>query len=173
VTFGSVWIATRGIVEHHQSPKPLLAVLRRIGSSPSVLLAAILIGGLLLRLALLPIDGRPGDIRDFVGWTLTIARFGTHGLYAHGESYGGHVVDYPPGFPLVLALIAHLYGAFHGADPEHRGLRALLKAPAIVSDLGLCVLLFLLARRSWSTRSGLLATAIIAFSPATWLISAY
>ncbi len=139
-----------------------------------VVLAAIIVGGLALRLAMLPVNGLPGDAADFVGWTLTIVHFGTHGLYGNAQSYGGHVVDNPPGYPLILAAIGSFYNAVRPAnDPDHRLLRMLLKLPAIVADLGLCTGLFLLARRCWSTRAGLIAAAIVAFSPSTWLISAY
>jgi dolichyl-phosphate-mannose-protein mannosyltransferase len=139
----------------------------------SLILAAIVIAGLAIRLALLPANGRPGDTRDFVGWTLTIIRFGTHGLYAHAQSFG-RIVDYPPGYPLILTVIAHVYTATqNGGDPHYAFLRSLLKLPAIFADLGLCFGLFVLARRSWSTRGGLMAAAFIAFSPSTWLISAY
>jgi dolichyl-phosphate-mannose-protein mannosyltransferase len=139
----------------------------------SLILAAIVVAGLAIRLALLQANGRPGDTRDFVGWTLAIIRFGTHGLYAHAQSLG-HIVDYPPGYPLVLTVIAHVYTAMQsGSDPHYAFLRSLLKLPAIFADLGLCLGLFVLARRNWSTRGGLMAAAFIAFSPSTWLISAY
>jgi Gpi18-like mannosyltransferase len=137
-------------------------------------LAAILVAALLLRLMLMPIDGYRGDIATFAGWAQLIVEYGTRGLYTHVEPFSRHVIDYPPGYPIVLAGIAHLYAAcFAGHDPSHTILRVLLKLPASLADLGLCVLAFRIVRRWRSTREALIAAAIAAFSPATWMISAY
>ena len=137
-------------------------------------LLAIILAGLGLRLALLPFAGRPGDINDFVSWILTIEHFGTHGLYTHATDAGGHVVDYPPGYLFVLTLIARLDMIFstHGA-PNHAALHWLVKLPAIVADLAAALLVYALARRTWTSRQALIAAAILTFSPTTWLISGY
>jgi dolichyl-phosphate-mannose-protein mannosyltransferase len=137
-------------------------------------LLVIILGGLALRLSLLPFEGRPADISDFVGWTLTIERFGTHEFYAHATAVGGRVVDYPPGYLWVLTLIGRLDTILHahGAS-NHAALRWIVKLPAIVADLGAALVVFALARRTWTSRQALLAAAILTFSPSTWLISAY
>jgi dolichyl-phosphate-mannose-protein mannosyltransferase len=137
-------------------------------------LGAILLGALLLRLAFLPVllPGGAGDVKTFAGWTRLMLAYGTHGLYTHVEPFSGHVIDYPPGFALVLARIAHLYGPLAPAD--HRGLilLAFLKLPAILADLGLCVVTFALVRRWRPRRDALIAAAVTAFTPATWMLSA-
>jgi hypothetical protein len=131
-------------------------------------LLVIILGGLALRLSLLPFEGRPADISDFVGWTLTIERFGTHEFYAHATAVGGRVVNYPPGYLWVLTLIGRLDTILHahGAS-NHAALRWIVKLPAIVADLGAALVVFALARRTWTSRQALLAAAILTFSPST------
>lgn len=137
-------------------------------------LLAIVVGGLALRLVLLPFEGRPADITDFAGWTRTIEQFGTHGLYAHAVAAGGHDVDYPPGYLWILTLIAHFDAALRQPGAAHDTLlRRLMKVPAIIADLGSALLIFALARRNWTEQKALIAAAIFTFSPTTWLISAY
>ena len=138
------------------------------------MLLAIILGGLVLRVSLLPFEGRPADISDFVGWTLTIERFGTHAFYAHATAVGGRMVDYPPGYLWVLTLIGRLAAIFHvTGTSNHAALRWIVKLPAIAADLGAALVVFALARRTWTSWQALLAAAILTFSPSTWLISAY
>jgi dolichyl-phosphate-mannose-protein mannosyltransferase len=137
-------------------------------------LGAILVGALLLRLAFLPVllPGGAGDVKTFAGWTHLLLAYGTHGLYTHVEPFSGHVIDYPPGYALVLAGIAHLYAPLAPADHRRLVLLAFLKLPAILADLGLCVVTFALVRRWRPRRDALIAAAVIAFTPATWMLSA-
>jgi dolichyl-phosphate-mannose-protein mannosyltransferase len=135
-------------------------------------LGAVVFAGLLLRLALLPVAGERGDVATFVGWTQLVNEYGPRGLYTHVEPYSRHLIDYPPGYAIVLTVIARFYAAFFlGSDQHEIVLRALLKAPAILADLGLCVLAYSIVRRWGSPKNALLAAAIAAFGPATWLIS--
>jgi hypothetical protein len=84
----------------------------RTGSFPPRLgtgipaLGAIVLAGLLLRLALVPVPGEQGDVATFVGWTQLLLEHGTRGLYTHVEPYSRHLIDYPPGYAIVLAVIA-------------------------------------------------------------------
>jgi dolichyl-phosphate-mannose-protein mannosyltransferase len=136
-------------------------------------LAAILFGALLVRLAFLPVflPGGVGDLETFAGWMQLLLAFGTHGLYSHIAPFSGRIIDYPPGFALVLAAIAPLYAPLTLAD--HRALLLpALKLPAIVADLGLCAITFVLVRRWRPRRDALIAAAVIAFTPATWMLSA-
>ena len=135
---------------------------------------AIVLAGLLLRLALVPVPGERGDVATFIGWTRLLIEGGPRELYTHVEPFSRHVIDYPPGYAIVLGLIARFYATFFlGSDPHEIVLRALLKAPAILADLGLCVLAYAIVRRWGSEKNALLAAAIAAATPATWLISAY
>jgi dolichyl-phosphate-mannose-protein mannosyltransferase len=146
--------------------------MRRVEGLPA--LGAILVSALLLRLALLPTSfaGGAGDVATFIGWTHLLLAYGTHGLYTHVEPYSRHVIDYPTGYPLVLTGIAHLYAPLAQGDHHEIVLRALLKLPAILADLGLCAVTFAVVRGWGSTRDALTAAAVAAFTPATWMISA-
>jgi Gpi18-like mannosyltransferase len=126
-----------------------------------------------LRLALLRLHGHQHDVRIFVGWAKVLAQYGTHGLYAHPDPASGTFVNYPPAYALSLLAVvrAYQYVAPH-ADPGDAILIALLKLPAIVADLGIAALAFLIVRRWTSPRNALVATAIAAFGPSTWPVSA-
>ena len=62
-------------------------------------LAAILVAGLVLRVAIAPHIGFAGDLSLFRQWTTRLAAVGTHDFYAKGK-----FADYPPGYLYILWL---------------------------------------------------------------------
>jgi len=131
-------------------------------------IAGLLAGAFVLRLLFLPAVGHTTDIGTFEAWTNAIGIYGLHGFYSHAG-----FVDYPPGYMLILWGVAGLHHALAGlAGPHFDLLLYLVKLPAVIADLGLCYLVFLIARRMWNTSASLFAAGIIAFNPAIWFVSA-
>jgi dolichyl-phosphate-mannose-protein mannosyltransferase len=138
----------------------------------AVALIAVLLAGLALRAVLIPLPGRVGDMRTYMGWFEILRRYGTHGLYEHVEPVSGYVINYPPVYPIILAITARVYAALPSPFQNHDVLVALLKAPAIVADIAMAALAYAIVLRWKSRREALAAAAIAAFGPWTWLISA-
>ena len=128
-------------------------------------LAIVLIGGILIRIALLPAQGLQGDIDQFVLWVHGIA---VNGL---GNAYDQNL-SFPPVMAYIWGLLAALEPAFltvtDGSDP---GIRALMKVPASLADLGLALLVVYAfrARPFWAV----VAAAIVMFHPAIIDVSAW
>ncbi len=138
-------------------------------------LGVLLAAALLLRVALIVrFRNRSGyDVSVFISWAHLLMRYGTHGLYAHVDTVSHNIVNYPPGYQLVLYAVTLAYRALVPAPHENAVvLEVLLKTPAIAADLVLCILSFWIVRRWYGSRAGLSAAALAAFSPATWPISA-
>ena len=131
-------------------------------------IAGILLAGLLIRLVCLPATGHETDIGTFESWTLSLIKYGIRGFYAHAG-----FVDYPPGYIFILGISGWIYHFFAGMNLPFDLLKFCVKAPAVVADLGLSYLSFLIVRRTWSASAGLWAAAIVAFNPAVWFLSAY
>ncbi len=130
-----------------------------------VLLALGLALRLIIAYVLLPGSGFGVDLASFNGWAVELARNGPWGFYGRDI-----FVDYTPGYLYVLWLLGHVAQAVGGpgAAPGE-----LLKAPAIVADLGLALAVFALAADLGASRGkALLATAVVIFVPVTWFDSA-
>ena len=128
-------------------------------------LAAILLGGLALRVALWPADELTGDMDEFAGWIHGIARDGWANTY-----------EQPVTFPAVMAwlwgALAAIQPAFaHVLDASDAGIRALMKAPASLADLAIAGSIVYWYR--WSPERALLMAAAILFLPVTWYVSAW
>jgi Gpi18-like mannosyltransferase len=136
-------------------------------------LLVVVLCGLAVRLALLPFDGYASDTGEFIRWATLASHVGLQGLYTFPDPVSGHVVNYPPAYALILELTVRLYQALHLADPDHRVLAMVLKIPATLADLVLCVVTFFFVIR-WSSRPrALIAASIAALSPSAWLLSSY
>ncbi|CAN5189475.1 hypothetical protein BH23CHL9_BH23CHL9_01770 [soil metagenome] len=118
-------------------------VLRRLDAG--TILTIILVGGLLLRVLLagvfLPLSGFSIDIGAFSAWGQRLASIGP------GEFYeAAYFADYPPGYMYVLwvlGAIGGLLGPLVGQDAT----AGLVKIPAILSDVGVAAMLFVIGRR--------------------------
>ncbi|HWH24379.1 MAG TPA: hypothetical protein VNW68_05735, partial [Candidatus Limnocylindria bacterium] len=141
-------------------------------------LAALLLGGLLLRLTiayvLFPGSGFASDIGTFTAWANTLARTGPGEFYATTT-----FSDYPPGYLYVLWLVGglgNLLAPLAGGDP-FAATGALIKMPPMLADLAVGYLLYRLVRawrgeRAESHRLGLIAAGIYLFNPVSWYDSA-
>lgn len=128
-------------------------------------LVAALVAGVLIRAILLPTDGVRGDIDQFVLWVHGIAVNGLPNAYDQNLSF-------PPVMAYVWGLLAAIQPAFQTAtDASDPAIRALMKAPASVADIGLALLVaFALRDRA---RWAVIAAAAIALHPAVIDVSAW
>ena len=132
-------------------------------------LTAVVVAGVLIRLVLLPTDGLRGDIDQFVGWVHAVAVSGLATLY-NGTPVGP--VAFGPVMAYVWAVLAAIQPAFatvtDSADP---GIRALMKLPASLADLGLAaIVVFALRDRP---RWAVIGAAAILLHPAVIYLSAW
>ena len=135
-------------------------------------LAAILGAGLVLRLFFLGSTGFHNDVAAFESWTLTLRDNPPWMFYAKSG-----FSDYPPGYFVVLWLLAKVYALIPGTGAEANYgwpiLRALIKLPAIAMDLVDSGIIYLIARRFASQRVALFAAAMLALNPAAIYVSSF
>jgi dolichyl-phosphate-mannose--protein O-mannosyl transferase/Gpi18-like mannosyltransferase len=125
-------------------------------------LPVLLVVGFLIRLAFIPNEGFKTDVGTFEAWAISLAEKGFGQFYAHAG-----FADYPPGYFYILAAVGHLWeGLFKGFDSQLAILRALVKLPAILADLGVGALLYAIARRYASTGVAIGAAALYLLNPA-------
>lgn len=130
---------------------------------------AVLAGGLLLaagiRALLLPTPGLRDDIDQFAAWI--------HGLVSapFGRAYDQNL-SFPPVMVYVWGLLGAVEPAFRTvSDAADPGIRAIMKAPASLADLGLALGVgFALRERPWWAVAGALG---IALHPAVIDVSAW
>ncbi len=158
----------------------ILDFVRRLDAG--TILAAILVLGLALRVFIagvyLPLSGFAIDIGDFTAWGQRLASGGPGAFYE-----ASYFSDYPPGYLYVLWLlggIGALLAPLVGIDATG----GLVKIPAILADIGVAWLLFVICRR-WGGQLihrsfggvhpatlGLAAATIYLFNPGTIFDSA-
>jgi len=135
-----------------------------------LVLGVLLLLGLCLRVVFMPFLGHATDIGTFEAWLIALANHGTKSFYSETN-----FVDYPPGYMFVLWIFGQIYNlsvaAFGGVGSI--ALMVIIKAPAVLADIGIGYLTYLIARRTWASGKAFLAVAIIAFNPAVWFVSAY
>jgi dolichyl-phosphate-mannose--protein O-mannosyl transferase len=135
-------------------------------------LVAILALGLIVRLLFLGSDGFHNDLAAFESWTLTLKDNPPWAFYAKTG-----FADYPPGYFVVLWVLAKLYALLPGAagDAQHGWalLKVLVKLPAIAMDLVDAALVYAIVRRYAARSVALLAAALLAFNPAAIFVSSY
>jgi ALG6, ALG8 glycosyltransferase family len=126
---------------------------------------AAMVAGIVIRVILLPTDGLRGDIDQFVLWV--------HGIAVHGlpNAYDQDIT-FPPVMAYVWGLLAAVQPAFQtvtdGSDPA---IRALMKAPASVADIGLALLVAYALRDR--PRWAVIGAAAILLHPAVIDVSAW
>ena len=149
-------------LEAAREPRPGLGALPLAGWLAGGFAVAV---GIVARIALLPSPGLKGDIDQFVLWV--------HGIAVNGL---GNAYDQNLSFPPVMAYI---WGALAAIDPAFRtvtdsadpGIRALMKVPATLADLGLALVLAYAfrARPRWAV----VAVAVVLLHPAVIDVSAW
>jgi hypothetical protein len=132
-------------------------------------LVAVVTVGVLVRLVLLPTEGLRDDLDQFVGWVHHIATDGLTTLY--GETDAGPVT-FGPVMAYVWGVLAAIQPAFQTVtDASDPGIRALMKVPASLADLGLAALV------AWALRGrprwAVLAALAVLLVPAVPYVSAW
>lgn len=128
-------------------------------------LIATIVAGVVIRVVLLPTDGVRGDIDQFVSWV--------HGIAVNGlpRAYDQDLA-FPPVMTYVWGLLAGVQPAFQTAtDASDPAIRALMKTPASVADIGLAVLVALALRDR--ARWAVIGAAAVALHPAVIDVSAW
>jgi len=121
--------------------------------------------GLAIRLWVLPASGLKGDLDQFVLWVHGIAVGGLDRAYDQNLSF-------PPVMAWVWGALAALEPAFRTVtDSSDPAIRALMKVPASLADLGIA------AATVWwfrdRPRVAVLAAGAVLLWPATWYVSAW
>src|SRR5204863_9176761 len=117
-----------------------------------------LVVGSIARLILLPVDGFRGDIDQFVVWTHGIAVNGLPRAYDQDLTFG-------PVMAYIWGLLAAVEPAFKTVtDASDPMIRAIMRSPAAIADIGLAALaVYALRKRPiWA----IVAAAAIVFHPA-------
>jgi len=130
-----------------------------------VALGIALVAGVAIRIALLPSEGLKGDIDQFVVWV--------HGIAANGlgTAYDQNL-SFPPVMAYIWGALAALEPAFRTAtDSSDAGIRALMKLPASLADIGLALLVaYALRARPWWAVIG---ATVVLLHPAVIDVSAW
>ena len=130
-----------------------------------VALGIALVAGIVIRFVLLPSEGLKGDLDQFVLWV--------HGIAVNGL---GNAYDQNLSFPAVMAYVWGVLAAIEPAfrtvvDSADPGIRALMKVPASLADIGLALLLaYALRARPWWAVT---AAAVVLLHPAVIDTSAW
>ncbi len=118
--------------------------------------------GFVVRCIFIQSSGFTTDVGTFQAWATELVEGGFANFYANG-----HFADYPPGYFYILGIVGWVWEAFFKAgDPGEQVLRAMVKLPAILADLGVGVLLYAIARRFASTTIALGTAALYLLNPA-------
>ncbi len=126
------------------------------------LLIALLLAGLAVRAVIAGLFWQTGfqtDVNAFTAWAMRLADVGPGGFYE-----ASYFADYPPGYLYVLWLLGSIGASFQallGIDIT----AGLVKVPAILADVGVAAMLFVLARRFLDARVGIAAVALYLFNP--------
>ncbi|MDP9107342.1 MAG: glycosyltransferase family 39 protein, partial [Candidatus Eremiobacteraeota bacterium] len=135
-------------------------------------LAAIFAAGLILRLLFIESTGFHSDVSSFEAWAGTLRDYPPWQFFTKvGFS------EYPPGYFVILWLVAKVYAVIPGAAGDAANgspiLRALVKLPSIAMDLVNAGVVFAIARRYASRGVALAAAAALALNPVAIYVSSY
>lgn len=112
-------------------------------------------------LAAVRVPGYDVDIGCFTSWAQTIAQHGPAGFY---NSAG--FCDYPPGYMYILWIVG-LIGQVAGGITE-----LMLKMPSIISDVMICLVLYLEGKKHMQHRNALLLSLFWALNPVSFVAGA-
>ena len=136
--------------------------------SPWVVLAVLIVAGLVLRYFLAPLGRMPFDFIVFGSWSYTLTNEPLASFYAIA-----YVPLHLPGSLWFLWFVAHAYAAVTpGSDFSADTYLLYLKTVPFLADIGIAVLLFVLASRSGKTVPGLWVAGAYLLNPATLFVSA-
>jgi len=135
----------------------------RIAAGARTRLPAILLAGLLVRLAIAPFGSFQYDAEVMRGWATQLVAEPLASFYAAPLR-----VDHLPGDLWLLWAVAHLYRLFSPTmQVQEPGFPFLLKLVPTLADVGVGAMLYLLSRRFGGSRTGLLAAMLFLFNPAS------
>ena len=170
--------ATRKRTEAGVSKPPQTSALRQdegpsrglpLARKEILAVALVSLFALIVRAILIPAQGHVTDVATFESWMNTLLKVGPRDFY---NTAG--FVDYPPGYMLVLWLVGVVYHATAAyGDFTGDAMRVFVKLPAVIADIGIGYLVYLMARRTWPVAAAIVAMAVFALNPASWLVSAY
>lgn len=128
-------------------------------------LVGVVLAGIAIRLVLLPASGLRGDLDQFVAWIHEIAVGGLPNAYDQNLSF-------PPVMAYIWGGLAAIEPAFRTVtDASDPAIRAIMKIPASVADIGLAlVVAYALRARPWWAVAG---AAAILLHPAVIDVSAW
>jgi dolichyl-phosphate-mannose--protein O-mannosyl transferase len=129
---------------------------------------ALLLVAFFVRLFFVGNEGFKTDINTYTSWALSLSEHGFRTFYSTSG-----FADYPPGYLYILAIVGRLWHAlFASHDTGYAVLHVLVKLPAILADLGVGLLLFVLVRRFAGVGTAFGVAAFYLYNPATIYISA-
>jgi len=132
----------------------------------------ILGAGLVLRLPFVLSTGFHNDVSAFESWTLTLRDNPPWAFYTTSS-----FADYPPGYFVVLWVLAKIYAVLPGLGGEVADgwvvLRVLIKIPSIAMDLVNAYVVYRIAERFAARRVALIGAAFVALNPAAIYVSSY
>lgn len=125
-------------------------------------LAAVLVVAFVLRVyAAQKVPGYDVDIGCFTYWANTMAEYGPAKFYNKAG-----FCDYPPGYMNVLWIVGSIGKAAGGIT------ELMVKMPSILSDMLLCLVLYLEGKKRTDHRNALLLSAFWAFNPVSFAAGA-
>src|SRR3989344_5256787 len=130
------------------------------------LLLVILLLAFAVRFAVSWNEGYGFDIGVYQGWARSAVEYGVADSYT--KQVGGNMLpDYPPLSITILSVFGHGYKMLFGEfDLSWIGYRMFIKLPAILADVLICALLYVVLHRLKGKKAGLLAALAYAVSPA-------
>ena len=130
------------------------------------LLLVILLLAFAVRFAVSWNEGYGFDIGVYQGWARSAVEYGVADSYT--KQVGGNMLpDYPPLSITILSVFGHGYKMLFGEfDLSWIGYRMFIKLPAILADVLICALLYVVLHRLRGKKAGLLAALAYAVSPA-------
>ncbi len=136
-----------------------------------LLMAVILLGvSMRLWLILTPGLGHEPDIKLFLKWTRALAD-PEHGLWGFYDAVS--FCNYPPLALLIFWVVGHVAALTDATLANADLVRALLKVPACLADLGIALLLFYEGRRLFGGPRAVAASALYFLNPVSIYDSAY
>ena len=119
-----------------------------------------------VHLALLPVGGWIGDTRLLQTWAVQLSKGPVSTFYASQKR-----ADHLPGDLWILRLEAAAYRLASGHSPSNAGFLKALKLGPGIADIGIAIVLFLIAREIQGARAGRRAALFFALNPAPYFIS--
>jgi dolichyl-phosphate-mannose-protein mannosyltransferase len=129
-------------------------------------IVALVLGVILRLVAATKLASFPYDFATFYAWSEGLVQYGFGAFYVSQR-----FIDYPPGYMYVLYLVGEIRHGF-GFIQGSVGSAILLKAPAIVADIGISLVLYRISREVGRNRLGIFIATLFMLNPVVWLNSA-